>query len=105
MIRYTYDAWSFGIKHGTTEIITAGGVPIAEVIPTDCTPEEFQGNCKLIVNAARMFEVLEYLAMCDADHEIAHRKGYDKEAKEKRDALLRKLGSNAFLPAKARRLA
>jgi hypothetical protein len=105
MIRYTEDHWSFGIKQGDNEIIVAGGVPIAEVIPTDCTTEEFQGNCILILNAALMFEVLEELAMCDADPEIARRKGYDKEAKEKRDALLLKLGSNAFLSAKARRMA
>jgi hypothetical protein len=103
MISYTKDTWCFGIKDSDNEITVADGVPVAEVISTDCTPEEFQGNCELIVRAPLLYKALEAWAFADADPECARRKGYYDNAREQRDELLRQLGSPAVGPAKLRR--
>ena len=99
---HTKHTWTFGIKSGESEIIVAGGVPIALVIPDDCTAQEFQANCDLIVKAPLLLQALERWAFADADPEAARRKGYYADAREMRDSLLQQLGSNAVRPAKAR---
>ena len=95
---HTKDTWCFGIKSGDNELIVAGGVPIALVIPDHCTAREFQGNCDLIVNAPLLFKALEAWAFADADPAAARDKGYYDRAREQRDQLLRKLGSKAVRP-------
>ena len=95
---HTKDTWCFGIKETDNERIVAGGVVIAEVIPTDCYEDEFQGNCNLIVNAPLLFKALEAWAFADADPAAAERKGYYDTARQKRDNILRHLGSKAVPP-------
>jgi hypothetical protein len=95
---HTKETWYFGIKSADSELIVAGGVPIALVIPDHCTPREFQANCDLIVNTPRLFEALESWAFADADPKAARFKGYYNRAREQRDALLRQLGSKAVRP-------
>jgi hypothetical protein len=95
---HTKETWCFGIKSGDSELIAAGDVPIALVIPDHCTAREFQGNCDLIVNAPLLFKALEAWAFADADPAAASRKGYYDRAREQRDQVLCTLGSKAVQP-------
>ena len=67
MSKHTKETWCFGIKSGDSELIVAGGAPIALVIPDHCTAREFQANCDLIVNSPLLFKALEAWAFADAD--------------------------------------
>jgi hypothetical protein len=58
---HTPGPWLPGIKQSDNEIVVAAGVPIAEVISTDCDPEEFTANCQMIYDAPDMFAFLELL--------------------------------------------
>jgi hypothetical protein len=95
---HTKEPWTFGHKDGDVEPIVAGGVVIAEIIPTGCSREEFEANCSLIVRAPLLFATLEAWAFADADPAAARRKGYYDDARRERDALLRQLGSKAVRP-------
>ena len=99
-MNYTKDTWHFGIKDCDSELIVAGGVPIALIIPDHCDAQEFQANCDLIVNAPLLFKALEAWAFADADPGAARSKGYYNRAREQRDELLRQLGSKAIAPIK-----
>lgn len=57
--QHTPGPWVAGIKDGDVERICAGGVCVAEVLPTDCTPEEFEANARLIAAAPDLLEALE----------------------------------------------
>jgi cellobiose-specific phosphotransferase system component IIA len=61
--RYTSGPWLPGIKDGDVEPVIAGGVPIAEMIPTHCTEEEFEANCSLVHAAPELLDALE--AICN----------------------------------------
>jgi hypothetical protein len=97
-MKHTKDMWCRGIKSGDSELITAGGVPIALVIPDHCDAQEFQANCDLIVKAPLLVKALEAWAYADADPAAARYKGYYNRAREQRDTLLRQLGSKAVRP-------
>lgn len=52
---YTASPLIPGIKAGETETLVAGGVIIAEALPTDCGEEEFKGNSRLFPAAFNAF--------------------------------------------------
>ena len=56
--QHTPGPWLPGIKDGDVEPVIAGGVPIAEMIPSHCTEEEFEANCSLVYAAPDMHEAL-----------------------------------------------
>jgi len=58
---HTPDPWLPGIRSGDTEPVVAAGVVIAEMIPTDCSPEEFQANRQMVYDAPAMFALLELI--------------------------------------------
>jgi hypothetical protein len=59
--RHTPGPWLPGIRDGDVEPVIAGGVRIAEMIPTDCTKEEFEANCSLVYAAPNLLAALETL--------------------------------------------
>jgi hypothetical protein len=88
--RHTPGPWLPGIKDGDVEPVIAGGVRIAEMIPTDCTEEEFAANCALVYAATLMLEALEAQKWAEYDPEASRRKGYFGRARALRKAALAK---------------
>jgi hypothetical protein len=86
--RHTPGPWVPGIKDGNVEPVVSGGVSIAEMIPTDCTEEEFEANCSLVYAAPLMLEALEAQEWAEYDPEASRRKGYFDRARALRKAAL-----------------
>jgi hypothetical protein len=68
--------------------VIEGGVRITEMIPTDCTEEEFEANCALVYAATRMLEALEAQEWAAYDPEVSRQKGSFDRARELRQAAL-----------------
>ena len=77
-----------GIKDEDVEPVIAGGVRIADMIPTDCTEEEFEANCALVYAAPLLLEALEAQEWAEYDPEASRRKGYFDRARALRKAAL-----------------
>lgn len=57
--RHSKAPWLPGHKSGDVEPVVSGGVVIAEMIPTDCTEEEFQANCSLVYASPKLLRALK----------------------------------------------
>ena len=89
---HTPAPWLPGIRNGDVVPVIAGGVPIAEMIPTYCTEEEFTANCSLVYAApALLAAVLSTLLALEEGGKLR-----DMPWKTLRAAAVQAIGEEAY---------